>query len=330
MNPSFDTIERLKNNKSRESAMRFKKLDLNLLVALDTLLTEQSITKGAKKLNMSPSAMSNSLSRLRDYFKDDLLTQIGRRMIITPLGENLKIHVRNTLNNIESTILVQPSFEPQTTDRIFSIFCSDYTQTVLAPHALELVGKQKSTARFQFLAQADSPHEKLERGEADLLIIPFNSISKAHPYEVLYEEEFVCVVWQHSQMAQGELTMEKYIDAGHILMRPTSIQKDFFESAFTQKYGIKRRLVATSFSFTSLPALVIGSENIATVHARLAKKMAKVWPLQIHQIPFDIPLMKQCVQWHQYRNNDEGLIWLRNILKEASISMDTQNYGYAE
>ncbi|MBU1296513.1 MAG: LysR family transcriptional regulator [Gammaproteobacteria bacterium] len=304
--------------------MRFKKLDLNLLVALDTLLTEQSITKGAEKLNMSPSALSNSLSRLRDYFEDDLLTQIGRRMVITPLGENLKVSVRNALNNIESTILVQPSFETQTTDRIFSIFCSDYTQTVLAPHALEIVGKQKSTARFQFLAQVANPHEQLEQGKADLLIIPEEFMSTSHPSEVLYEEEFVCVIWKHSNIAKGELTIEKYAAAGHVLMRPEGIKKDFFETAFAQKYDIKRHLIATTFSFASLPALVIGSENIATIHARLAHKMAKVWPLKILPLPFEIQPMKQCVQWHQYRNNDEGLIWLRNTLKEAAINMDAE------
>ncbi|MBJ7555994.1 LysR family transcriptional regulator [Marinomonas spartinae] len=305
--------------------MRFKKLDLNLLVALDTLLTEQSITKGAEKLSMSPSALSNSLSRLRDYFEDDLLTQIGRRMIITPLGESLKISVRNALNNIESTILVQPSFDPQTTDRIFSIFCSDYTQTVLIPHTLEIVGKQKSTARFQLLAQeANNPHEQLEQGKADLLIIPSDFMSTEQPSDVLYEEEFVCVVWKHSKIAQGELTTERYAAAGHVLMRPEATKKDFFGTSFAQKYGIKRHVIATTFSFASLPALVIGSENIATIHARLATKMAKVWPLKILPLPFDIPAMKQCVQWHQYRNNDEGLIWLRNILKEAAINMDSE------
>ena len=304
--------------------MRFKKLDLNLLVALDTLLTVQSITKGAEQLNMSPSALSNSLSRLRDYFEDDLLTQIGRRMVITPMGESLKANVRNALNNIESTILVQPSFDPKTTDRIFSVFCSDYTQTVLAPHALELVGKQQSTARFQFLAQVHNPDEQLEQGKADLLIIPSDFVSTRHPSKVLYEEEFVCVVWKDSEIAKGKLTTEKYAEAGHVLMRPAVVKKDFFETSFAQRYGIKRRLIATTFSFASLPALVIGSENIATIHARLARKMAKVWPLKILPLPFDIPPMKQCVQWHQYRNNDEGLIWLIDTLKSAAINMDAE------
>ncbi|UTV98389.1 MULTISPECIES: LysR family transcriptional regulator [Gammaproteobacteria] len=306
--------------------MRFKKLDLNLLVALDTLLAEKSITKGAQQLNMSPSALSNSLSRLREYFNDDLLTQIGRRMVITPLGESLQVSVRNALYNIESTILMQPSFDPQSTERIFSFFCSDYTQTVLAPHVLELIGKHKSTARFQFLGQLNPPpYEQLEQGLVDLIIIPEEFTSDDHPSEVLYEEEFVCVVWDGSELARSELTQEKYVEAGHVLMRPTGADRgDFFETTFTSKYNIKRRSIATTFSFTSLPALVIGSENIATIHARLAAKMTKVWPLKIMPLPFDIPPMKECLQWHQYRNNDEGLIWLRNTIKQAVINMDSK------
>ena len=204
------------------------------------------------------------------------------------------------------------------------MFCSDYTQTVLAPHALEIVGKQQSTARFQFLAQVENPDEQLERGKADLLIIPSDFVSSRHPSKVLYEEEFVCVVWKDSKIAKGKLTTEKYAEAGHVLMRPAVVKKDFFETSFAQKYDIKRRLIATTFSFASLPALVIGSENIATIHARLARKMAKVWPLKILPLPFDIPPMKQCVQWHQYRNNDEGLIWLIDTLKSAAINMDAE------
>ena len=172
--------------------------------------------------------------------------------------------------------------------------------------------------------QVDNPDEQLEQGKADLLIIPSNFLSTQHPHDVLYEEEFVCVVWKDSDIAKGELTIEKYASAGHVLMRPAVIKKDFFETSFAKQYGIKRRLIATTFSFASLPALVIGSENIATIHARLARKMAKVWPLKILPLPFDIPPMKQCVQWHQYRNNDEGLIWLRNTLKEAAFNMDAE------
>ncbi|WP_417315813.1 LysR family transcriptional regulator [Cycloclasticus pugetii] len=302
--------------------MRFKKLDLNLLVALDILLEERSITKTAERLSMSPSAVSNSLSRLRDYFEDDLLTQIGRRMVITPLGENLQSQVRNALNNIESTILMQPNFEPDKTERIFSIFCSDYTLTVLVPHILEIVSEQKSTARFKFLPQVEDPHEQLEKGKADLLIIPTEFVSKDHPNEILYDEKFVCVVWEQSDLAQGEMTIERYANAGHVVMRPAPTRPNYFENQFNQKFDIKRRIIATTFSFAVLPSLIIGSNNITTIHSKLAYKMASFLPIKIFDLPFELPEMHQCLQWHQYRNNDEGLIWLRNLISEATLRMN--------
>ncbi|BFM49095.1 LysR family transcriptional regulator [Marinomonas sp. THO17] len=305
--------------------MRFKKLDLNLLVALDILLEQKSITRTAEKLNMSPSAVSNSLSRLREYFEDDLLTQIGRKMVITPLGENLQSQVRNALYNIESTILLQPNFEPDKTERIFSIICSDYTLTVLVPHILEIVSQQKSTARFQFLPQVENPNEQLEKGKADLLIIPTDFVSKEHPSKVIYDEKFVCVVWSESELADGKMTMERYANAGHVVMRPAPKRPNYFEKVFSNKFDLKRRIVATTFSFAILPSLVIGSDNITTVHSKLAYKMAKVWPLKILELPFELPRMQQCLQWHQYRNNDEGLIWLRGVIEEAIEKMNASH-----
>ena len=92
--------------------MRFNRLDLNLLVALDALLTEGSITKAAERLNLSPSATSNALSRLREYFEDELLVQVGRRMEPTPRAQGLQEAVREVLVRVDSTIAQQPEFDP--------------------------------------------------------------------------------------------------------------------------------------------------------------------------------------------------------------------------
>jgi LysR family transcriptional regulator, nod-box dependent transcriptional activator len=302
--------------------MRFNKLDLNLLVAMDILLRERSITRAAERLNMSPSAMSNSLSRLRFFFKDDLLTQIGRKMEITPLGEELQVSVRNVLNQIESTIIEPPEFDPTTTDRVFSMYISDYTQMVLAPHLLALASSQNSSARFRFLPQVNNPHKNLEQGEADLLIIPSEFISPDHPSEILYKEQFVCLVWKDSQLAQSELTIEQYAAAGHVLMQPAHKRTDFFEHELVQQYGIYRTPVATTFSFSVLPSLIVGTEYIATVHTRLSRIMTQNLPVEIRTLPFKISPMEQCVQWHNFRSRDPGLIWLRSMLACAAQKMD--------
>jgi DNA-binding transcriptional LysR family regulator len=302
--------------------MRFNKLDLNLLVALDVLLKERSVTRAAEALNLSASAMSNALARLREYFDDELLVQIGRKMELTPRAEALQQAVRDVLLRIDSTIAAPPAFDPAASDRTFRIFASDYTQIVLAPAMLALAARMRSTVRFEFAPQVAEPHRDLERGEADLLIIPTGFMSPDHPREVLYRENFVCMVWRHGALADGELTFERYVAADHVAMQPAGGRADAFEGWFLKRYGITRRVSVTTYSFITLPALLAGTDRIATVHERVARRLVGAWPLEIRPTPIPIDAMEQSMQWHKFRTNDPGLTWLRNLLVEAARRMD--------
>jgi LysR family transcriptional regulator, nod-box dependent transcriptional activator len=302
--------------------MRFNKLDLNLLVALDALLTDCSITKAADRLNLSPSATSNALARLREYFDDELLVQVGRRMEPTPRAQGLLEAVRDVLMRVDSTIAVQPAFDPATCDRVFRIFVSDYTQMVFVPHVLALASEQRCSARFDFLPQVANPGRSLERVEADLLIIPRSFLSPDHPEEVLYNEEFVCVVWRGSPLARGELTFERYLAASHVVMQPQGNVGDSFETWFVKRYGVTRRVAVTSYGFSALPAMVVGTDCIATLHTRLARQMQAAWPIELRPPPIPIAAMEQSVQWHKYRSQDPGLMWLRGLLKKAVERMN--------
>jgi LysR family transcriptional regulator, nod-box dependent transcriptional activator len=302
--------------------MRFNRLDLNLLVALDALLAERSITKAAERLNLSQSATSNALSRLRDYFNDELLVQVGRRMDLTPRAEGLQEAVRDILVRVDSTVAIQPEFDPSTSDRVFRIFVSDYTLMVYAPHILALAREARCTARFEFLPQVTNPQRSLERGEADLLIIPRGFLSPDHPEEVLYEESFLCAVWRDGPLGRAELTFERYRDGGHVVMQPPGATGESFEAWFAKRFGLTRRVVATSHGFVALPAMVVGTDAIATVHARLARMLQPTFPIVLHEPPLPITPMEQSVQWHKYRTQDPGLVWLRDLLRRAVQRMD--------
>ena len=304
--------------------MRFNRLDLNLLVALDALLTDRSITKASERLNLSPSATSNALARLREYFDDELLVQVGRRMEPTPRAESLREAVRDVLVRVDSTIAIQPEFDPSTSDRVFRIFVSDYTQMVFVPHVLALASEERCTARFELLPQVSNPQRSLERGEADLLIIPRGFLSPDHPEEVLYTEDFVCVVWRDSALARGELTFDRYLAAGHVLMQPPDGIGDSFEAWFVKRYGVTRRVAVTSYGFSALPAMVVGTELIATVHTRLARALQPAWPIELRPPPLPITAMEQGLQWHKYRAQDPGLVWLRGLLRRAVARMDAR------
>ncbi|MEY2874725.1 MAG: hypothetical protein RLZZ373_2096 [Pseudomonadota bacterium] len=317
----MDCLNTFRVNPSKH-LMRFNKLDLNLLVALDALLTECNITRAAERLHLSQSAMSNALGRLREYFEDELLVQVGRKMELTPRAQTLQDAVRDVLVRIDTSIAAQPDFDCTRSDREFTLFMSDYSMSMLMPHALAIAAQQGSTVRFKLLPQIAAPARALERGEADLLIIPKAYCSPDHPTEVLFEESFVCAVWRESFHARAGLTEKQYAVANHVVMQPFQTEQPAFESWFVQQHGLKRRIAVTCYSFSALPFLVAGTELVATVHARLARRVLASLPLALLPVPLPMPALEQVMQWHKYRTLDPGLVWLRVLMQQATAAMD--------
>lgn len=298
--------------------MRFNKLDLNLLVALEALLTERSTTRAAERLHLSQSAMSGALARLREYFDDDLLVQVGRQMEPTPRAEALHEAVRDVLLRIDTSIAVQPQFDCTTSDREFRLFVSDYTQDVLMPHVFELAEQAGSRVRFHLQQQVTTPARSLERGEADLLVIPKAYCSPEHPADLLYEDIYVCVVWEHSRHASEGLTFEQYAQARHAVMQPSEAQQPVHETWFLQRYGVPRNIEIRTYSFAALPWLIVGTQRVATVHRLLAQRLAATLPIRLLPVPMPLPPLLQGLQWHKYRTQDPGIKWLRDLMHRAA------------
>ena len=306
--------------KLENDKMRFNNLDLNLLVALDILLTERNVSRAAERMHITQSAMSNALARLREYFGDDLLVLVGRRMELTPRAELLKVPVRDILVRIEASVTAVPAFDPRASDRVFRIYVSDYTLTTLVPHFLKAIAPYGHSVRFEFLPQTSQPHRTLEQGEADLLIIPEDFASKDHPCEILYEERFVCIADIAHPRLGATIDREEFSRERHAVVRPATTANSFEAYAIAQQ-GIEREIDATTYSFASLPYLVAGTDRIATLHARLARDAARHLGLKLMDLPFEMPPMRQAVQWHTYRTNDPALVWLRENMAAAYRSM---------
>jgi LysR family transcriptional regulator, nod-box dependent transcriptional activator len=301
--------------------MRFNKLDMNLLVALDALLVEGSITRAATRLNLSVSATSHALGRLREYFGDDLLRQVGRRMELTQLAHELQAPIRDVLERVDMTILSLRPFDPSRSDREMKICASDYTQQSLGPFLMAAAAAQRSQVQLHFVPQLPRVLNDLERGECDLLILPAGFGSALHPEEPLMEDTFSCLVWQGSPLAQGALTMERYTAAAHVVMQPYGTRVPSVEALMAQQMGVTRRIAATTYSFGSIPALVVGTPHIATMHHRMAVQAARAYPLVIKAPPLSLPSVRQIMQWHTNRTRDPALVWLKGLLKLACQQM---------
>lgn len=299
--------------------MHFEQLDLNLLVALDALLTERSITAAGVRVHLTQSAMSGALSRLREFFNDELLTQVGRKMVPTPLGESLAEPVRKILLEIKSTINAKPRFDPSSSTRHFSVMMSDYVDTVLMSKVLQIAAAAAPRVRFDIVSNdVVTPVEFLERADVDLLIMPREYLSDKHPREDLYTDGYACVVWTGNSLVGDALTKEQYLDLGHVVLQFGRGRIPVQDEWFLTTLGLTRRIEVLAMNFNSVPQHVVGTNRVATIHRRLAEHYAKYLPLRILTPPYELPLLTEAVQWHSLFTEDAGNRWLRTLLKHVA------------
>lgn len=300
--------------------MRFDRLDLNLLVALDALLAERSVSLAADRICLSQSATSSALGRLRDYFADDLLVQKGRQMVLTARAEGLVEPVRAVLEQIRSTIAVPPPFDPATSDRTIRIMASDYITEVLLAAATTDLQQQAPGMRFEIQSLTEVLLDSLERGAIDLLITIDYAISADHPSQILFEDDYVVVGWNGNPAMAGQMTKELYFELGHVTARFGRARVSAFEDWFVRRQKRQRRVEIVTHSFLSLPGLVIGSNRIATMHRRLATRMAEYLPLTLREMPMEIPLIREAIQWHISSGNDPAIRWVvERIIANAKM-----------
>jgi LysR family transcriptional regulator, nod-box dependent transcriptional activator len=299
-------------------AMRFGRLDLNLLVALDALLTEKSVSLAADRLCLSQSATSSALGRLRDYFGDELLVVKGRHMILTARAEELIEPVRSVLEQVRTTIAVAPAFDPETADRQIRIMASDYTTQVLLAEAIAQLEHDAPSMRFEIQPMSTNPIEAVERGFVDLLITIDFAVSADHPSQMLFEDDYVVIGDAANPAMQGEMTRERYFELGHVTARFGRAQMPAFDEWFTRRQKQQRRIEVVAPSFLSLPGLVLGTNRIATMHRRLAQQVVQTFPLVLRELPFAIPPIREVVQWHITNNNDRALRWVIERLEAVA------------
>lgn len=297
--------------------MRFKNLDLNLLVAFDTLIRLRNVSRAAEEMFITQSAMSNALNRLREYFDDPLLIQVGRRLELSPLAQSLEAPLRDIIVRIETAVLTTPSFSPADTTRTVSLVVSDYTLQTIAPPFVARVAALAPGLKLDFKPQQNFPHVLLERGEADLLIAPTVFCSSSHPSERLFEDEIACVADASSVLAQGAVTEERFLAAGHVVMQPPNGGESFAQRV-CRELGLAIRIEVSTFSFAALPVLVRGTDRVALVQRTLAECMIRLGGLTLIDVPFAFPRLEQSVQWHSFRTRDPALVWLRTQLSEAA------------
>jgi LysR family nod box-dependent transcriptional activator len=298
--------------------MRHHRLDLNLLVALDALLEESSVSRAAERVFITQSAMSNALSRLRKHFGDDLITQVGRRMVLTERGQQLRPEIRAILLKIQQVARPADVFDPLTARQEFRIGASDYFGMVALPQLIEYLSQHAPHITVEVLPLTARLFEDVERGDVDLLVIPSRYTVKNLSVEVLFEDEWCCVTWSGLKLAREGLTLNKFLALEHVAKRDNSPNFPSVIELDLARKRLQRRVAVRVPHYGLVPLMVMGTERVATVQARIAEMYVR-WnlPLAQHACPFPSSAIDESMQWHPMREQDTSHQWLRKTVAQV-------------
>ncbi|ABQ67898.1 transcriptional regulator, LysR family [Rhizorhabdus wittichii RW1] len=301
--------------------MRFQGLDLNLLVAFDTLAEHRSVSLAAEAMHLSQSAMSAALARLRAYFDDELLVPRGRTLVLTPRAEQLAPEVRDTLLRIHATIAHPAAFDPIETKREFTIVASDYVQAVLLEPFMRKAAHHAPGMRFRILPISQQGIDEFKRGVIDLIIVADSVILPEHPSQKLFEDEAKLICSADHPTIGDEISMEQFGTVGHVTTslhhhRPGSL----FDLMLLER-SIARRIEIQVPAFSMMAGAVVGTERVAILHARLATSYARILPIKLLSLPFALPPIREVIQWHALRQRDRGLQWLLEALTSEAAAL---------
>jgi DNA-binding transcriptional LysR family regulator len=310
------------------TAMRLDRFDLNLLVALDVLLDECSVTRTAARLHIGQPATSAALARLREYFGDELLVLVGRRLVRTPLAESLVEPVRATLMQARATLARKPGFDAQSAQRRFLVCASDYAVTVLLA---EVVRRARGLAPGVMLDIRNPAHDVFdvfERGAIDLLFMPepYLAASPA-PKARLFEDTHVAVVSADAPPEGAPLTMERYLDRRHVAVHYGNEDSNAFEERFLPRHGKQRHIDVTVASFSMVPLVLTGTDRMATLHRRQAEHFARHFPLRLLDLPFEMPPLVELMAWPAHLQDDPAHAWLRKLVQDCAAKLPAFDQG---
>ena len=299
--------------------MRLDRFDLNLLVALDIILEECNVTRASVRLNVGQSAASAALSRLRDYFGDELLVPVAGRLVRTPMAESLVEPVRDILMRSRATLARRPGFDPASSDRSFLMCASDYAITVFLPKVVRRVAALAPQIRLDIRSNMRDVFELFGRGTIDLLFSPEPYVSKlSAPKLRLFEDTHVCMVWAGNTMVEGDsLSLDQYLAMGHIAVHFGDESSLAFEEWYLPRHGKQRQIEVRVDNFGTIPLVLVGTNRIATLHRKQAEHFGRYFPVRLLDTPFVLPSLVEVMSWPAHLEHDPAHTWLRSVIHDC-------------
>ena len=302
--------------KSRGTIRGMTAPDLNMLITLDALLAEGSVAGAARRLRLSPSAMSRALARLREATGDPLLVRAGRGLVPTPRALDLRDRVRHLVQEAEAALRPADTLDVGQLTRTFTLRTSDGFVESYGAALLTRVAGEAPDVRIRFLAKPDKDSGPLRDGSVDLETgVVVKDSGPELRTQSLFHDRFIGVVRPGHPLTTGEITPARFAAGRHVLVSRRGDDRGLVDEAL-ERLGLRRSVVATVGGFGAALALVRGTDLIVSVPERHSAGLRA--GLHGFALPFPAPEVTVSLIWHPRLDADPAHRWLRGCVRDVT------------
>lgn len=308
--------------------MNINRIDLNLLVYLDVLLRERNVTKAANQLGISQPAMSNGLRRLRQLFDDPLLVRTSEGMTPTERASQLAPLVRDVLVDIEKAVQPKSAFDPATSDRVFRIMASDYTESTLIPPLLAELRLQAPGVCLDILTPSDVSFLDVEQGRVDMVINRFDTMPQSFHQTTVWTDNYACLMSVDNPIRHN-FTLEAFLEAQHVWVSKTGMgigvginpkdeQRLGWVDQVLHKQGKKRQIAVFTRHYQAAMLLAEQKHLVVTVPTKAAALQWHNPRVVALEPPFEIPAFELKMAWSPLLQHNPAHQWMRRFINSVA------------
>lgn len=290
--------------------------ELNMLMVFDAIMTEGSITRAAERLSMTQPAVSNTVSRMRVMWEDELFIRNGRTIQSTLFAKNLWAKVQTPLRDLSAAI--DPvGFDPKTSTRTFRIGAANLAIDLIWQKLRHVLDEQAPNVNiYAYPYTVTNGVKMLEDAEVDLAIGITDGMPENVKSQFILQSCYCCVMRKGHPLGEKPMTIEEFAEAKHVLV---SLSGDPLGETDTElaKYNLTRRVAMTVNHFSAVSPIVSNSDLISVIPTAAVMHQVLSGELIMRKPPVDLPESIISALWHKRQETDAGLIWLRQLVVEV-------------
>ena len=308
--------------------MNLGRIDLNLLVYLDVLLREGSVTKAAQQLGITQPAMSNGLRRLRVLLDDPLLVRTSEGMTATERARELQPVIRKALGELEIALQPQQNFNASGSNRVFRLMVSDYAESTLIPELVKRLRVEAPDVILDVLTPSDVTFKDVEAGKVDMAINRFDEMPQSFHQMTLWQDDFVCLL-NPDHPGLDHFDLQAYLASNHIWVSKTGmgagvgidpdkvVRLGWVDHALA-KLGHKRKISVFTRHYQMPALLALNNDLVATLPRKVADMQAEAASLVVLDPPFKIPSFELKIAWSPLLQHHSAHRWLRRTIVDVA------------